>query len=106
MAWSDHGSRQKKGGGVLMKTVRHVELYLDEDVLTRTGTVENQFVPHKLAVDDVFEMILNSLNAVNAILTPVEMKDRLATLEKALAALRSGLGTEAVDRAHLTIHGG
>lgn len=79
-------------------------MYLMEDVLTREGTVEEQFVPHNFSVDQVFELIVELLKAVSIVVTPDEMKDRTADLERALVALKSYRGTVPEDRGRLKIH--
>lgn len=79
-------------------------MYLMEDVLTREGTVEEQFVPHNFSVDQVFELVVELLKAVNIVLTPDEMKDRMGSLESALAVLKSYRGTEPEGRGRLKIH--
>jgi hypothetical protein len=89
-----------------MKTVRRVEFILTEDVpIVPPGTPTERIpVVHNLSPDQAFESILKFLTSLDAILTPDEMKDRLAFLEKALVELRSRLGIERAGRDHLTIH--
>ena len=87
-----------------MKTVRRIELYLMEDIETAPGTKEQVFVLHNLSTDQAIELITELLKSLNIVLTPDEMKDLLADLEKALAVLRASPGTEPEYRGRLRIH--
>ncbi len=99
---NDYGYGQKKGTGVPMKTVRHVEISLDEEVLTPAG-LEVQAVPHNFSSDDTIVIIFRLLQALDDILTREEMNDLAAALAKEMSARQSSLGTEAADRGRLKL---
>lgn len=87
-----------------MKTVKRIEMYLNEDVMTRQGIIQQQFVSHNFSVDQVFELVIQLLTAAHDILTPPELNDRMEDLERALLSLKSYRETERVDPSRLKIH--
>ena len=74
-----------------------------EDVLTTSGAVEQQFVPHNFSPEQATQIIVEMLKALSVILTPGEMKDLAEILGKELAELLSVPDTEAAAAAHLGI---
>jgi hypothetical protein len=77
-----------------MRALRRVELYLMEDIYTPEGTLESRYIPHNFSVDQAIGIVSEMLKALNILLSPDEMKDLSATLEKASHGLGKSRGTE------------
>jgi truncated hemoglobin YjbI len=87
-----------------MKTVRKVVQYLQEDVYTRTGSLETHMVPHHLSVEQATEVLTQVLKALNAILSREEMKDLYVHLERVRDALQSSKDIDLAAIGRLVIH--
>lgn len=87
-----------------MKSLRRIELYLDENVRTEDGRMEQQMVLHNLSPEQMVEIILEGFKSLSMLLTPDQMSDLQATILKALAELKSSRETALAAHAHLKLH--